>query len=151
MRKEWLGSDSSRFELHPNCWAETQVLRTEWRISIWISLKMTTERELCADMRWEMHGRERRAKTSWRPQTDSEWTVQWGGLPSSLIISLKELGFVCISLICGRFGGLTRSYLAYIWQSHLQPFIMVRACRHDHNASDRQSSGNPISVAGISG
>ena len=23
--------------------------------------------------------------------------------------------------------------------------------RHDHNASDRQSSGNPISVAGISG
>lgn len=27
----------------------------------------------------------------------------------------------------------------------------VRACRHDHNASDRQSSGNPISVAGISG
>ena len=29
--------------------------------------------------------------------------------------------------------------------------IMVRVCRHDHNASDRQSSGNPISVAGISG
>ena len=28
---------------------------------------------------------------------------------------------------------------------------MVRVCRHDHNASDRQSSGNPISVAGISG
>ena len=27
----------------------------------------------------------------------------------------------------------------------------VCVCRHDHNASDRQSSGNPISVAGISG
>ena len=35
-----------------------------------------------------------------------------------MIISLKELGFVCISLICGRFGGLTRSYLAYVWQSY---------------------------------
>lgn len=37
---------------------------------------------------------------------------------SGVDISLKELGFVCISLICGRFGGLTRSYLAYVWQSH---------------------------------
>ena len=64
MRQERLGSDSSRFELHPNCWAETQVLRMEGRAYACTSLKMTTERGLCADMRREMYGRESRAETS---------------------------------------------------------------------------------------
>lgn len=67
------------------------------------------------------------------------------------ILSERYSGVDCFRLDNQSERTRIRVYLAYVWQSHLQPFIMVRACRHDHNASDRQSSGNPISVAGISG